>query len=239
MLRLFITARAPVSDGFTTRSHEVTRLEAFSDAVFGFAVTLLVISLEVPNSFDDLLDRMSGLISFAICFALLVQFWAKHYYFFRRFGLQDATTIVINAALLFVLLIYIYPLKYLFSILSLQIFHLGPASLRAGIGTMTADNVRILFAIYGAGCFAIYMLYGALYWHAFRQRRHLNLSRLETFDTLGAIAHNAGVASVGLVSVVMSHVLPASKLGWAGWIYAAIGPVAAAIGSITGVSTLR
>ena len=34
------------------RHHEVTRLEGFSDAVFGFALTLLVVSLEVPNSFE-------------------------------------------------------------------------------------------------------------------------------------------------------------------------------------------
>ena len=38
--------------------HDVTRIEAFSDAVFGFAITLLVVSLEVPNSFDELLQVM-------------------------------------------------------------------------------------------------------------------------------------------------------------------------------------
>ena len=57
--------------GFRLRGNEVTRLESFSDAVFGFALTLLVVSLDVPKSFDDLVDTKRGFTAFAICFLLL------------------------------------------------------------------------------------------------------------------------------------------------------------------------
>ena len=57
--------------GFRLRGNQVTRLESFSDAVFGFALTLLVVSLDVPKSFDDLVDTMRGFTAFAICFLLL------------------------------------------------------------------------------------------------------------------------------------------------------------------------
>ncbi len=54
------------------RRHEISRVEAFSDAAFAFALTLLVVSMEVPRSYDELLARMRALPSFACCFALLV-----------------------------------------------------------------------------------------------------------------------------------------------------------------------
>jgi hypothetical protein len=68
------------------RGREVTRLESFSDAVFGFALTLLVVSLEVPKSFADLIDAMQGFPGFAVCFTMLAMLWNSHYKFSRRYG---------------------------------------------------------------------------------------------------------------------------------------------------------
>jgi len=41
------------SRNFRWRGGEITRLEGFTDAVFAFAVTLLVVSLEVPHTFEN------------------------------------------------------------------------------------------------------------------------------------------------------------------------------------------
>src|SRR6266568_4842749 len=87
---------------FRWRSHEISRIEGLSDAVFAFAVTLLVVSLEVPKTFDELAVAMRGFGAFAICFALLFIVWFNQYKFFRRYGLQDALTVCLNGALLFV-----------------------------------------------------------------------------------------------------------------------------------------
>ena len=102
---------------FRWRSHDISRIEALSDAVFAFAVTLLVVSLEVPKTFDELMHVMRGFGAFAICFTLLFVVWFNQYKFFRRYGLQDNVTLILNAMLLFVVLFYVYPLKFVFSFL--------------------------------------------------------------------------------------------------------------------------
>ncbi|HXI27056.1 MAG TPA: TMEM175 family protein [Vicinamibacterales bacterium] len=83
---------------------EVSRIEGFSDAVFAFAITLLVVSLEVPKTFDELAAVMRGFPAFAICFALIFQVWRRHYRFFRDYDLEDNTVITLTGVLLFVVL---------------------------------------------------------------------------------------------------------------------------------------
>ena len=95
------------------RSHEPSRLETFSDAVFAFAVTLIIVSLEVPKTFTELYETLKGTISFAVCFALLFNIWNSQNVFFRRYGLNDSLTVFLNGTLLFTVVIYVYPLKFL------------------------------------------------------------------------------------------------------------------------------
>src|SRR6266571_6396477 len=112
-----IDRRIGDSKKFRWRSHEISRTESLSDAVFGFAITLLVVSLEVPKTFGELMQTMRGFGAFAISFTLLFMVWFNQYKFFRRYGLQDNLTVCLNAILLFVVLFYVYPLKFLFSLL--------------------------------------------------------------------------------------------------------------------------
>jgi uncharacterized membrane protein len=95
------------------RPNEVTRLEGFSDAVFGFALTLLVVRLETPENSTESSQLVRGSMPFALMFAMVCYIWWEHNKFFRRYGLQDAWVAFLNSVLLFVVLFYVYPLKYL------------------------------------------------------------------------------------------------------------------------------
>ena len=60
------------------RRHDISRLEAFSDAVLAFALTLLVVSLDVPKSYADLMTLMAGFVPFAASFAQLAWIGYEH-----------------------------------------------------------------------------------------------------------------------------------------------------------------
>src|SRR4051812_16873026 len=140
---------------FRHRAHEVSRLEAFSDVVFGFAISLLVVSLEAPKSFHELMEMMRGIIPFGICFFIFIDIWFEHHHFFRRYALHDSTIAALNTVLLFVVLFYVYPLKYIFVsfINSIRGVHMG----------LIAEDLPPLFTIYGAGVTAVFTILGFMY----------------------------------------------------------------------------
>ena len=139
-------------DGFRLRGVAMSRIDAFSDAVFAFALTLLVVSLEVPKGFAQLEETLAGFVPFAICFGLLLMIWYEHYKFFRRFGLHDLRTIVLNAVLLFLLLFYVYPLKFLCNLVIAQLM----GNIDAGRYSDPRQPVELM-VLYGGGFAAIYL----------------------------------------------------------------------------------
>jgi uncharacterized membrane protein len=204
-------AAAGGPDGFRLRGREVTRLESFSDAVFGFAVTLLVVSLEVPKSFADLMETMRGFLAFGICFAILAMIWNDHYKYSRRFGLDDGFVRFLTCLMLFIVLLYVYPLKFLFNLF------INGMILHGARGQLTRDQGSTLFVIYGMGFAAIYLVLAALYLHAYRRRRELELNEIEVLDTRWESYGMLCMASVGVVSALVA--LIADYVDVAGFVY--------------------
>lgn len=196
-----------LGSGFHPRGIEVTRMEGFSDAVFAFTLTLITVSLEVPHSIQELLKTMRGFPGFAVCFFLLLQVWFKHCEFFRRYGLQDGTVKLWNSVLLFVVLFYVFPLKFLWSNMFSEHIH------------MTVPDARALFIIYGLGAGAIFLIFTLLHRHAWNLREDLELSEVERFDTRASIQENALMAAIPLLSAAFAAVAPPNILGLGGPIY--------------------
>jgi uncharacterized membrane protein len=207
---------------FRWRGTEVSRVEGLTDAVFGFAVTLLVVALEVPRTFEGLLDVVRGFPAFVICFVLLMMFWNAHFRYHRRYGLEDAFTRVITMAILVVVLFFVYPLKYLFTMLIELVFHLG---LRGAPTLETAMQGDVLYLIYGLGFGSVWGFYALLYWHALRKRQELELDENEVLLTRAELYANLIYVAVCAMSITLAFTTNVPAL--AGLIYWLLGPLQA------------
>jgi len=185
------------------RRHDITRLEGFSDAVFGFALTLLVVSLEVPRSYAQLMGVMAGFLSFACCFALLLWIWHEHNQFFRRYGLQDGVTVFLNGALLFVVLFYVYPLKFMFDSMFARIVTTDQPPVPMALFELA--NASMVYAI---GFITMFVMFALLYARAYAKRQELGLTTMDTFDLRSLAGHHAVSAGVGVVALAIAVLAP-------------------------------
>lgn len=217
---------------FRWRSHEVNRLEAFSDAVFAFALTLLVVALEVPRTYQQLIDAVRGFPAFAACFALLYMLWYHHYTYFRRYGLVDRFVVVWNAVLVFLVLFFVYPLKFLFSLLfgvwMINFGWIDPETspefvARVRDGAQGWDP-RQLMLIYSGGYLAVSVVFLLLYRHAWKLRDALELDALERHLTVDSLCAHWVDIGVALLSLGIAWFGSVEHSLWAGVAYALIGP---------------
>jgi uncharacterized membrane protein len=187
--------------------------------VFGFALTLLGVSLGVPRTFDQLLEGIRDFPAFAICFAILIRIWHDHYRFFRRYGLQDGRTIFLNSVLLFIVILFVYCLKFLISLWVTVLTTTGDPMVRMPDGRMAliirfAQSEWLIF-IFGIGFAMVYAVFALLYVHAFHLRDTLHLNPLETFETRDRIIRNLLVCGAGILVAGLALALGGLASRWA------------------------
>ena len=195
-------------DGFRWRSHEVTRIEGFSDAAFGFAITLLIVSLEVPRTSTELLETMRGFGAFVVTFTMLASMWYAQYLFFRRYGLEDRVTVILNLILVFTVLFFVFPMKFLFGVM------LGDPTMRHA-KVMTAHGLQpvvlpehrgLIFLIFGLGFAAVFIVFHLLYRRAWNLRTKIGLNTFEEFETRYVMRRTMLAILIGLAYGLMAAI---------------------------------
>ncbi len=199
---------------FRWRGKEVSRIENLTDAVFGFALTLLVVSTEVPRTFESLIKVFRDFPAFVACFAILLLFWNEHYKLFRRYGLEDSYTRSVNYVILLLVLFSVYPLKFLFT-----------SWLGSGAGFSEVGQIFFVYRVYGLGFASIWFLYALLQSHALSLAESLQLTPVEMIMSRLQLSEFRLQIGVCFLSIGLSYL---SVAPWVpGVVYGIIGPLAA------------
>ena len=153
---------------FRWRGADVSRVETLFDAVIALAMTLVIVSLDVPKDFDDLLESFRRLPAFAACFFILVMLWYYHFIFHRRYGLEDLPTIALNAISVCLILLYVYPMKFLYT---------GLFDRRQIV--MPEEDYPTLMRMFSCGWIGIFVVFVLMHAYAYRKRDSLRLNAVE------------------------------------------------------------
>jgi len=237
--------RLPTDPLFRWRGGAVSRIEGFSDGVFAIILALLVVATSVPDSFYELWLLIRDLPVFLITFAFVMMCWHDHYIYFRRYGLEDAPTKLLNAAFLFLIAFFAFPLKFLATFLWHIIIGLPrdpmfalPEGVEA-TGWLATDlgQRSAMMVFYGLGCCGVYAVLWLMVWRAWRARQRLELDELEQHLTKVAMHHHMVMVLVSVLSVIV--LFWTGQPGLSGVVYFLLGPIHAVLGVLGGMKTHR
>lgn len=222
----------PVKEGFRLRGMDMTRTETFTDAAFAFALTLLVVSIDsIPSTYEELWFAVQGIPAFGLSCALLFLFWYGHWNWSRRYGLEDFPSIVLSFALVFVMLCYVYPMKYVSSIF---VAWITDQRVEVGANINSIDELYGIFTIYSIGFVALCVVVLLLYLRAWAIRDELRLDVVERYVTRSEIGSWMILASVGGLAILMGLFAPHHPLTVPGWAYMLLPVVMPAWGVMRG-----
>lgn len=212
-----------VENRFRMRGLESTRLDTFVDAAFAFVLTLLVISFDdIPSNYAEMITAVQRIPGFAASFAVLMMFWLQHRKWSRRYGLENPKTINYSLTLIFVVLVYVYPLRMIFEGM---FSNLTSGFLATSYEIQSYYELRMIFVFYSVGFAAMSLLVHLLYRTAMRSADALALNSFELRRTRIAMRVWAIAAGYGLLSIVLALTLPDVWVVVAGYMYFVLIPL--------------
>lgn len=210
------------------RGQQPTRLETFVDAAFAFALTMLVISVDhVPETFDQLREALKRVPGFAASFAILLMFWHGHYRWSRRYGIEDTYSVILSLLLVFLVLVFLYPLRMM---MSGALHAISGGWLPTEVRIERLSDVRAFFFLYGCAFALMSGVLAALFQHARTTRLSPPLNAYERKGTDAEVEAWSVIGGFGAVSATLSLALPRDLLPLAVWLYAGMAVVMPLLG---------
>lgn len=210
-------AALPRRGGFRLRGVEIGRLETLVYSAFAFALTLLVVSVGAPpTDFEALTAAMQLVPAFGVSFVLLAVFWRAYAQWCRRFGMEDGLALVLGLALIFTVLVFVYPLRAM-SIAGLS--WLTGGGLPSEFVLHNWNDMGGLFIVYGAAYACLSSLIAAHYGLSLHAAEALGLDAAEQQIARAERSLWLQHAAVGLLSALSAWLLPSVWKSLAPWFY--------------------
>ena len=189
-------------------SHDISRVEAFSDGVFAFAATLMVVNIDQSGSLFTLENNWINFIAFGVSFFVLVALWWLHYNYFRRTDNVDNWTIVLNVILLFMILFFVFPLKSLIQTVFQEF-------------KITQDILASLFIQYSVGMLLIFLCLSLMYLRASQRVDDPQ----ERKQLMYFASHFSIFVFVAIISIVLAFLQIGIRFGTPGFVFMLLGPL--------------
>lgn len=210
-------AELPVRKGFRQRGEAMTRIEIFSDAAFAFAVTMLVVLWsDLPGSYSELLQALKGIPAFAASFAQIMVFWFAHRQWSRRYGLDDTSTTLVTLGMIFIVLVYVYPVRLMMS----AFFHFVSGGwFRSTFQVESAAEMSGLVAFFGFGVGLLAGSLSLLFLRSQSAADELGLNERERLETRSDLIVWTIHSAVGFLSGIVAISLPAEIGVYGGFVF--------------------
>lgn len=143
------------------------RQDAFVDAAFAFAVSLLIIGGNAPlASFEDLTAALGRIPAFACGFAVIALFWLAHRAWSNLTPARTGWTTFLSLAVVFAILVFVFPLR----LLAETATHYLSGRALPGVD-LSLGSLSWTYAIYGVAFAVLAGLNALLFLHAARALR--------------------------------------------------------------------
>jgi len=205
------------------------RMEAFSDSIFAFSISVLIFSTAVPINYSGFITTLEGIIPFGLCFLFIMIIWKEHARFFDLFPIYDSKTQNLNGLLLFLILFYIFPLKYIFTIVAkLLIINIGgllgltkmtladQEYLRNAIPRESRNMIYIVFALGWIGVFGTYAL---LYQRAKTYCKNLVVPAIIAFEAKAGFKESLFKIAIPIVAIILVIILSGKNKDLSNFVY--------------------
>ncbi|UAL11189.1 TMEM175 family protein [Caulobacter segnis] len=187
------------------------RLDAFVDAAFAFAVTLLIIASAEPTASIDALWNALGRIPASLgAFALIAMFWLAYREFGRLVPRRDTLSTLNALAIVFTVLVYVFPLRML---VESGFVWISRGWLSGTEMIRTLGDLNDLFRIYGIGFAVLAGLFAVLYLRAARYSERLGVDPADRVNVRANCQIWTISAVAGLVSAALTFG-PMARTPW-------------------------